>query len=104
VLSLDLGDVANLAEVKVNGQPLGIVWKAPYRADISKALHPGKNQIEIRVADLWINRLIGDAQPDASKKYTFTTHNPYKASSKLVPSGLLGPVQILRKEPATIAN
>jgi hypothetical protein len=98
-LWLDLGDVANLAEVKVNGQPLGIVWKAPYRVEVSKALKPGKNTIEIRVADLWVNRLIGDAQPDATTKYTFTTHNPYKASTKLVPSGLIGPVQILRKEP-----
>jgi alpha-L-rhamnosidase len=98
-LWLDLGDVANLAEVKVNGQPLGIVWKAPYRVDVSKALKPGKNTVEVRVANLWVNRLIGDAQPDATTKYTFTTHNPYKASSKLVPSGLIGPVQILRKEP-----
>ena len=97
-LWLDLGDVANLAEVKVNGQPLGIAWKAPYRVDVSKALKPGKNTVEVRVANLWVNRLIGDAQPDAMAKYTFTTHNPYKASSKLVPSGLIGPVQILRKE------
>jgi hypothetical protein len=98
-LWLDLGEVANLAEVKVNGQPFGIVWKSPYRVDVSEALKPGKNTIEVRVANLWVNRLIGDAQPDATTKFTFTTHNPYKASSKLVPSGLIGPVQILRKEP-----
>jgi hypothetical protein len=100
-LWLDLGDVANLAEVKINGVPLGIVWKAPYRVDVSKAFKPGANQVEIRVADLWVNRLIGDAQPDAPKQYTFTAHNPYKASSKLVPSGLLGPVTIIRKSRGT---
>ena len=96
---LDLGDVANLAEVKVNGQSLGIAWKAPYRIDVSRALHEGSNTVEIRVANLWVNRLIGDAQPDTTTKYTFTTHNPYKASSNLVPSGLIGPVQIIRREP-----
>ena len=98
-LWLDLGDVANVAEVNLNGQPLGTVWNAPYRVDVTKALKPGHNTLEVRVANLWVNRLIGDAQPDTATKYTFTTHNPYKASSKLVPSGLLGPVQILRKEP-----
>ena len=93
---LDLGDVKNVAEVKLNGQPLGIVWKAPYRVDLSPALHAGENKLEIRVANLWVNRLIGDQQPGAAKKYTFTTHNPYKAGSPLLPSGLIGPVQLLQ--------
>ncbi len=97
-LLLDLGDVANLAEVKVNGHALGIVWKPPYRIDVSRILVPGPNTVEIRVANLWVNRLIGDAQPGSTSKYTFTAHNPYKKSSPLVPSGLLGPVLILRKE------
>ena len=97
---LDLGDVANLAEVKINGQPVGIAWKAPYRVDISSALKPGSNRVEITVADLWVNRLIGDQQPGVTTKYTFTTRQPipYKADAPLVPAGLLGPVQVLRKE------
>jgi hypothetical protein len=95
-LWLDLGDVKNLAEVTVNGKPLGIVWKAPYRVDVTGALKPGANQVEIRVANLWVNRLIGDQQPNATTKYTFTTQNPYKAASPLLPSGLLGPVQVVR--------
>jgi hypothetical protein len=95
-LWLGLGDVKNLAEVTVNGKPLGIVWKAPYRIDVTSALKPGANKLEIRVANLWVNRLIGDQQPNAAKKYTFTTHNPYKASSPLLPSGLLGAVQVVR--------
>jgi hypothetical protein len=56
----------------------------------------GENKLEIRVANLWVNRLIGDAQPNATKKYTFTTHNPYKANSPLLPSGLLGGVAVIR--------
>jgi hypothetical protein len=93
---LDLGDVKNVAEITLNGKPLGIAWKAPYRVDATSAIKPGPNQLEVRVANLWVNRLIGDQQPNATKKYTFTTHNPYKATSPLLPSGLLGPVQILR--------
>jgi hypothetical protein len=93
---LDLGDVKNIAEVTVNGKSLGIAWKAPYRVNVTSALRPGPNKVEIRVANLWVNRLIGDQQPNATKKYTFTAHNPYKATSPLLPSGLLGPVQVVR--------
>jgi hypothetical protein len=100
-IMLDLGDVANLAEVSVNGKSLGIVWKTPYKLDVTTALHPGDNLLEIRVANLWVNRLIGDAQPNATTKYTFTARNPYKANTPLVPAGLLGPVRLLRQEPAT---
>ena len=63
---------------------------------VTKALRAGDNRLEVRVADLWVNRLIGDAQPNAAKQYTFTTHNPYKANSPLLPSGLLGAVQVIR--------
>ncbi|WP_263381257.1 glycosyl hydrolase [Granulicella arctica] len=97
-IHLDLGDVANLAEVSVNGKALGTVWKPPYRIDVTAALHSGDNLLEIRVANLWVNRLIGDAQPNATKKYTFTARNPYKADTPLVPAGLLGPVRLLREE------
>jgi len=97
---LDLGDVRNLAEVTVNGKPLGIVWKTPYRLDVSSAMHPGDNTIEIRVANLWVNRLIGDAQPNAQKAAFITIH-PYKPNSPLVPSGLIGPVRLLREDGAT---
>jgi hypothetical protein len=56
------------------------------------------NKLEITVTNLWVNRLVGDQQPSVSQKYTFTTHNPYKANSPLLPSGLLGPVQVIRSE------
>jgi hypothetical protein len=97
-LWLDLGDVKNLAEVSVNGQPLGILWKAPFRIDVTGALKPGDNLLTVAVTDLWVNRLIGDQQPDAARKYTFTTQPFYRANSPLLPSGLLGPVQVVRAE------
>ena len=92
---LDLGRVRNIAQVRVNGKDLGLVWKAPFRVDVTKALKPGTNRLEVKVTNLWVNRLIGDAQPDATDKYTFTTQAFYKADSPLLPSGLLGPVRLL---------
>lgn len=90
---LNLGEVKDLAEVFVNGQSAGIVWKTPFQLDIRKWLKAGENKIEIRVTNLWVNRLIGDAQPGA-KKITYTTMPFYQASSPLLPSGLLGPVKV----------
>jgi alpha-L-rhamnosidase len=92
-LWLDLGDVKNLAEVKVNGKVLGVVWHAPYRVNVAGALKPGANAIEVKVTNAWVNRLIGDEQPNAAR-YTFADVKPYKADSPLLPSGLLGPVRI----------
>lgn len=92
---LDLGDVKELADVKINGKSIGIVWKAPYRIDVTDAIRRGDNKLSISVTNLWVNRLIGDQQPGSTEKYTFTTFHPYRADSPLVPSGLLGPVRIL---------
>jgi len=95
-LWIDLGDVKNIAEVSVNGKSLGILWKPPFRVDVTGAMKPGTNVLEIKVTNLWVNRLIGDQQPDATTKYTYTTARFYRADSALLPSGLLGPVQIVR--------
>jgi hypothetical protein len=94
-LLLDLGKVGDLAEVRVNGTLVGTVWHAPYRLDIGQAVKPGRNQLEIRVADLWVNRLIGDAQPGAAK-ITFTAMPAYTAKAPLRPSGLIGPVTLMK--------
>ena len=94
---LDLGDVKNLAEVTVNGKNLGIVWHAPYRVDVTSALKPGKNEISVKVVNAWVNRMIGDEQPGATK-YTFADVKPYKANSPLQTSGLLGPVAVVRAD------
>jgi len=94
-LMLDLGDVKNLAEVIVNGKSLGIVWHTPYRVDATTALKPGKNEIIIKATNAWVNRLIGDQQPNAAK-LTFTVIHPFKADSALLPSGLLGPVTVVQ--------
>jgi hypothetical protein len=91
---LDLGRVGDVAEVRVNGQSLGYAWRAPYQIDVGAALRPGANQLEVRVANLWVNRLVGDAQP-GTKPVAFTTLPTYKADAPLRPSGLIGPVQLL---------
>jgi hypothetical protein len=88
-LLLDLGDVKNLAVVTINGKDVGEVWLFPFRVDVGAALNPDRNDIKIEVVNAWVNRLIGDEQPGATK-YTFADVKPYKANSTLLPSGLLG--------------
>jgi hypothetical protein len=95
-LWLDLGSVKNLAEVVINGKSLGIVWNPPFRINVMGALKQGENFVEIRVTNLWVNRLIGDQQSGVEKTITYTTMKFYRADSPLLPSGLMGPVQILR--------
>jgi hypothetical protein len=94
-LWLNLGDVKNLAEVIVNGKSLGILWKKPFRVNITSALKSGANTVQVKVTNLWVNRLIGDAQPNVTNKITYTTMPFYQANSKLQPAGLLGPVHIM---------
>jgi hypothetical protein len=119
---LDLGEVFDMAEVVVNGKPAGIVWTPPFVIEVGDLLVPGKNTIEIRVANRWINRLIGDEKLPPDAKYSgnevsaitrgvllefpawwgqssprrervgFATWRHYDGSEELVPSGLVGPV------------
>jgi hypothetical protein len=92
---LDLGAVKELAEVSVNGKPVGgILWKPPFQADVTSALKPGANHVEIKVTNLWPNRMIGDLQPGNAKRYTFTDYKAYTKDSPLLESGLLGPVTV----------
>jgi len=65
---------------------------------VTSALKAGTNILEIKVTNLWVNRLIGDQQPNVTKKYTYTAQQFYRAESPLLPSGLIGPVLILRSE------
>jgi hypothetical protein len=111
---LDLGKLKNLGRVKLNGRDLGVIWTEPWQVKITGELRPKGNKLEIEVANLWINRLIGDENepwdgvadgkwPDwllngtkrESKRFTFTTHHFYKKDDPLQESGLIGPVKIL---------
>jgi len=91
---LDLGSVREIAQVKLNGKDLGILWKPPFRVDATGALHPGKNALEVRITNLWPNRLIGDAGLPKEKRFTWAAFEPFKAGDALFPSGLLGPVAL----------
>ncbi len=140
-LILDLGDVKNIATVTVNGKTFPVLWKPPYRVDITEA--PGGSRscataaadaqervppvldLEIKITNLWPNRLIGDdalpcdaqyrnqpkskqhngiiaiprrvyeGKPSPTGRHTFTTWRLWKKSDKLLPSGLIGPVRLL---------
>ncbi len=114
-LWLDLGEVHKMARIKLNGEALGIVWTPPFRVDVSGHVKADNNELEITVVNTWVNRLIGDQQPEnkgvrelqwesgllggetfPAGRYTFTTASgDYTAGSPLQESGLLGPVKLL---------
>ncbi len=134
---LDLGSVKNIAEVFMNGEDCGTLWKPPFRADITHALKPGKNRLEIRITNLWPNRMIGDEQEPDDCEWGPPFHYPYAPgdpvigrmlarvpqwlaeeksrpssgrhavvsfkfftkASPLLPSGLLGPVEVEYTQP-----
>ena len=95
VFILDLGDVKDLAEVTVNGKNLGVFWNAPFKVDITSAVKKGTNTIEVKVVNMWHNRLVGDVQPGVTEKVTYTHMQFFKADEPLLPAGLLGPVQVI---------
>ncbi len=95
-LALDLGDVRELAVVRLDGKALGTYWHAPFLIDLPAGLAGGTHLLEIQVDNLWVNRLIGDKQPGAAP-VAYAPQSPYAADSPLQPSGLLGPVRILAR-------
>ena len=119
---LDLGQVSVMARVRLNGKDLGILWKPPYRIDVTAALRPGDNELLVEVVNLWVNRMIGDeqlpgdslrntdgtlkewpdwirkGQPAPGGRQTFTTGPLWKGDEPLRESGLLGPVRLLSAE------
>jgi hypothetical protein len=121
-LYLDLGKVQVMAQVKLNGKDLGILWKSPYRVDITDAVKAGENTLEVRVVNLWVNRMIGDekmpedssrnadgtlkewpqwlqgGKPSPAGRYTFTSWRLWKTDDSLLESGLIGPVTLCATE------
>jgi hypothetical protein len=93
--ALDLGEVRELAEIRVNGHDLGIVWSPPFRVDLGDALQPGENTLEVDVVNFWPNRVIGDAGLPESQRRTRTNVRNLKPDSALMRSGLMGPVQLV---------
>jgi hypothetical protein len=127
-IALDLGKVEVIAEVKINGKTLATLWKPPYRMAIGAAIQPGENTLEVKVTNLWVNRLIGDEQlpedsqrnadgtlkawpewlqgdgPSPAGRSTFTTWRLWKKDSPLVKSGLLGPVTLQVSERIPVSS
>jgi hypothetical protein len=91
---LDLGTVRELAEVRVNGKSCGIVWTPPFRVNISGALQPGANHLEVDVVNFWPNRIIGDESLPLAERRTRTNIQKLTKDTALMPSGLFGPVRV----------
>lgn len=118
-LFLDLGRVEVIAEVRLNGKNLGLLWKPPFRVEVTDALKPGDNVLEMKIVNLWVNRQIGDEQlpedsdrnpdgtlkswprwlqkdkPSPTGRHSFTSWRLWKKDSPLQESGLLGPVRLI---------
>jgi hypothetical protein len=121
-LNLSLGEVQIMAEIILNGKNLGILWKKPFCLDITDAVKPGENKLEVRVVNLWINRQIGDeflpedsdrnggitlktwpqwvldGKSSPAGRHTFTSWRLWNKNDPLQPSGLLGPVRVVPTE------
>ncbi|HEY2329342.1 MAG TPA: glycosyl hydrolase, partial [Verrucomicrobiae bacterium] len=91
---LDLGEVQVMAQVKLNGHDFGTLWQPPFRVNITGVLKPGRNTLEICVANLWPNRMIGDAALPAAERFTWSSYEPFTKDSPLLKSGLVGPVTL----------
>ena len=125
---LDLGKVAVISQVKLNGHELGILWKEPFRADVTSLLKQGENKLEVKVTNLWPNRMIGDEQlpedsernpdgtlvrwpqwllegrPSPTGRRTFATWRGWNKDSALQQSGLLGPVRIIGAREISVSH
>jgi hypothetical protein len=116
-LYLDLGEVQVVAEVWLNGKNLGVLWKSPFCLEITHEIKPGDNALEVKVTNLWANRMIGDEQlppdcewagaklkhwpewllknqPSPTGRFTFATWHQWAKEDPLLKSGLLGPVSV----------
>jgi len=92
---LDLGKLKEVAEVFINGKSAGILWKEPFRVDITRFVKPGDNTLDVAVTNLWNNRIVGDLQPGNGTAYARTNMKTrFSARTPLISSGLLGPVKI----------
>jgi hypothetical protein len=127
-LYLDLGEVKNIAQVTLNSKDLGILWKPPFRANLTSAARAGSNKLEIKVTNLWPNRLIGDEQlkpdcewtvtrnvkewpqwlldgkPSPTGRITFASARHWQKDDALLRSGLLGPVTLQFVEHRLLEN
>ena len=98
-LELDLGQVLEVAEVSVNGSPTDIAWKPPYHVDVTDLLKAGTNHLEVKVTNLWHNRVVGDLKyPEAGEFAKTNMKHKFNAEMDLLPSGLIGPVVLRQKQ------
>jgi hypothetical protein len=94
-LWLDLGNVREMARVRLNGTDLGVVWTPPFRVEVTGVVKPTSNQLEVEVVNFWPNRIIGDDALPKEQRLTQTNIRKLTKAAALMPSGLLGPVQLM---------
>jgi hypothetical protein len=101
-VSLRLGKVRDLALVRLNGQQIGTLWKAPWTIDVTSAVRPGVNKLELEIVNVWNNRLVGDSHLPPDERQTFLAVDTMPKNALLLPAGLLGPVTLEAAEAIAI--
>lgn len=97
---LDLGEVRDVAVVRLNGKDVGTLWIAPWQLEVTSLLKPGENSLEVEVINVWNNRLVGDLPLPPAQRRTSLSLATVKPKAPLLPAGLLGPVTLRWAEPA----
>ena len=93
-VAIDLGKVGVMATVTLNGKEVGTTWMAPYRLNITDALQDGENKLEIKVVNVWRNRLTGDKALPLEERTTSVLVDQITPAEEMSASGLMGPVRI----------
>jgi hypothetical protein len=101
------GPVREAAEVYVNGQRAGTVWHPPYEVDITPLLHAGENELRITVGNLAVNEMAGSPLPNRAAltaRYGERFQDQGTKLIKAIPSGLMGPVRLIARDPVAAAR
>jgi len=107
---LEMDKVRDIADVRVNGKSVGLVWAPPYQIDVTAALKPGENRIEIAVTNEWTNRLVGDRLVPAEQRVlsqpatSTASSGSFGATPQLAESGLIGEVRLVTQPRASVLS
>lgn len=99
VYALEFDDVQVMARVELNGVDLGVAWQKPWRVEVpANLIRKQGDELKITVANLWCNRLIGDASRPAEERFTRTSNPMWGPGDfQLLPSGLIGKAALIRR-------
>ena len=94
---LRIPQLGAMAQVFINGKEVSTIWCSPWEADLTPYVQEGDNALELRVVNSLTNRMIGDVSLPQEERYTYAYPEIVKAGDRLVPSGIIGEVLLVRR-------